>query len=777
MASQRKIRRFQAREKRVQTSGSLWSRAGEFLFSWPTLVAVVFSAGAAAVALVGSVSLGYTVGQRIEQPIIARVDFEVPDPQKTAAGREAARAAVPSYFTPNERELTHSKIRADLMRLYGLAAAAATFQDFQKSLGELGWPADENAFRRLRGWVEMPQDSGRDTYERLVESIPVENEFIVRDFLREPRTPPSNKDFIILEFSDRDQQMSSRTIHHSELIPLGNEKALRGAASELAKRFPADLRPTIEYIILATFKEQPTIVFNQKRTLDAMAEAEKNAPASYTRYVKGKPFIEPGLLTSEDYDRLQAERDAYRAFLAQTGPEARQARSQHYLRRVGIGVIVWTLALGLVGYARVYQPRIFDSRPHSLVFIVLVLGALAAARLLNAYWPQLPELVYTPFLLLTAIFVIVYPQRFALGASCFLAILAVATVQRGFYFLLPLLVGSVVIVRQLDEIRARTKLISVGLSSAGFIMLCSVAAGFALSNPWTLVLQHALWAGVCALLAAFLISGLLPFVEKLFRTATALTLLEWRDPTRPLLQLLAREAPGTYNHSLVLGTLAEAACEKIGANALLAQVGALYHDIGKIPKAQYFTENQDGRINRHDSLAPTMSLLIILGHVKDGLELAREFKLPRILHQFIEEHHGTTVVRYFHHVASEKQAQTATGRHDREVSEAEFRYPGPTPRSRESAVLMLCDGVEGAVRSLSEPTAGRIEGVVHQIVSDRLNDGQFDECDITLREIRQVEESLVKSLIAIYHGRVAYPRAKPAEEPTSRSTHAGVAAG
>jgi membrane-associated HD superfamily phosphohydrolase len=169
-----------------------------------------------------------------------------------------------------------------------------------------------------------------------------------------------------------------------------------------------------------------------------------------------------------------------------------------------------------------------------------------------------------------------------------------------------------------------------------------------------------------------------------------------------------------------------------------------------------------------------MSLLIILGHVKDGLELARDYKLPTVLHPFIAEHHGTTVVRYFHHMASEKAAQTASGKHDREVAEAEFRYPGPRPRSRESAILMLCDGVEGAVRALPEPSPGRIESVVHQIVMDRLNDGQLDDCDITLREVRLVEESLVKSLCAIYHGRVSYPKTRRPAEPASEVLRASV---
>ena len=266
------------------------------------------------------------------------------------------------------------------------------------------------------------------------------------------------------------------------------------------------------------------------------------------------------------------------------------------------------------------------------------------------------------------------------------------------------------------------------------------------------------------LLASFFVSGILPFIERAFRIATSLTLLEWTDSRNRLLQLLVREAPGTYNHSQVLGTLAKAACERIGANGLLAQVGALYHDIGKIHKGQYYTENQEGRINRHDNLAPTMSLLIILAHVKDGIEMAKEYKLPRVLHQFIEEHHGTTVVRYFYHAASQQQGHISSGKHDRQVPEAEFRYAGPKPQSKESAVLMVCDSVEGAVRSLSEPTAGRIESTVHQILMERLNDGQFDDCDITLKELSQVEDSLVKSLCSLYHGRIAYPKARKAED-------------
>jgi len=315
----------------------------------------------------------------------------------------------------------------------------------------------------------------------------------------------------------------------------------------------------------------------------------------------------------------------------------------------------------------------------------------------------------------------------------------------------------------LNNIRTRTKIITSGLLTAAIAFFTAFAFGLINHQEVSFALSAAAYAAGNAVLAALIIQGALPFIERGFRVATALTLLEYRDANRPLLQRLAREAPGTFNHSLVLGTIAEKACEAIGADGLLAHVGSLYHDIGKIPKADYFSENQEAAINRHDQLAPTMSLLIILGHVKDGLELAREYGLPRVLYPFIAEHHGTTVVRYFHHVASEKQPRIASGKHDREVAEAEFRYPGPKPHSKETAVLMLCDGVEGAVRALAEPTAGRIESIVSQVMQARLKDGQFDECDITLRELHKVEETVVKSLCTFYHGRVSYP--KESQEP------------
>ncbi len=248
------------------------------------------------------------------------------------------------------------------------------------------------------------------------------------------------------------------------------------------------------------------------------------------------------------------------------------------------------------------------------------------------------------------------------------------------------------------------------------------------------------------------------------RRDRGLTLIELRDPKHPLLRELQQRAPGTYNHSLNVASIAEAAADAIGADALLTYVGALYHDVGKMNKPDYFVENQSGGPNRHDKLSPAMSLLVIVGHVKDGLELAREFGLPRTLQHFIEAHHGTTLVEYFYHRARQKaELLEEKGEDQPEPQEIEYRYPGPKPQTKEVAILMLADAVESATRSMPEPTPGRIEALVHELANKRLMDGQFEECELTLRDLNLIVESIIKTVASIYHARIAYPTPGPEE--------------
>jgi putative nucleotidyltransferase with HDIG domain len=319
----------------------------------------------------------------------------------------------------------------------------------------------------------------------------------------------------------------------------------------------------------------------------------------------------------------------------------------------------------------------------------------------------------------------------------------------------------------LSRVSSRSTLIKVSVFSAVTFFVVNMGVGAvraqALSEVFqnTALLFQSLKGAAWCLAAGYFVAGSLPFIESLFGVVTDISLLELSDPSHPLLQELVRRAPGTYNHSIAVATIAEAAAEAIDANGLLVRVGAYFHDIGKMLKPQYFIENiQAGTESRHENLAPAMSTLIIIGHVKDGVDLAEEHNLPRPLIDFIEQHHGTTLVEYFFHEAT----KLAEGRpdHKTDAEESSFRYPGPKPQTREAGVLMLADAVEGASRTLTDPTPKRIESLVHNLTMKRLLDGQFDECSLKLSEIRTIEASLVKSLIGIYHGRIRYPEARTA---------------
>ena len=687
-SSKPKARREQVRQH-ARSDPSLRAGTRVRLASWPMLSSVVFVVLAAAIARVGETSLPYSVGQRIDAPVIAEVGFQVPDPEQTDANRLAARASTPSYYSLNATALTFDRIRSDLKRLYQIATESPTFEAYQGAVTALGWPADHRAYDHLASLVQRANDAGRSQFEKQVDGLPLEDERVVRDVFREPRDPPSTTDYIMLEQPSADGAVGFVRIPHGDLVHQGNDRALRGSAAAVARALRAyPLESTVEAIILEALRHQPTIVFNQERTQSALSAAAAATPDAMRIFESGKEFLASGtVLGPEEMELLRAHRTAYLQFLHSDAPEASVLKRKHLLQRAGLVTLVTLLAVGLLAYTQQNQRRILRVPTRTLAFAILLLGTLLAARLLDMKWPDLPELTYVPCLISASILAIVYPQRYAMGAMCLTAVIVTTIVQGSLPYLLTLLAGVAVVSYQLEEIRSRTKLISAG----------RLRRSRSCSRPWRAVL----WSSrrlssfaitrcgrvECALLAAFLVSGVLPFIERAFRIATSLTLLEWRDPTKPLLQLLARKCPGTYNHSLVIGSLASAACEYVGANGLLAQVGSLYHDCGKIPKADYFAENQQGGISRHDKLSPTMSLLIILGHVKDGIEMAKEYKLPRVLHQFIDEHHGTTVVRYFHHMASEKHrgfpAASMTAMYPRRSSG--IPVPNHIPRSLPSS--------------------------------------------------------------------------------------------
>jgi hypothetical protein len=420
---------------------------------------------------------------------------------------------------------------------------------------------------------------------------------------------------------------------------------------------------------------------------------------------------------------------------------------------LGRSLLALLVAAGIATYVGAEQTRA-ARRPARLAGVTaVVLGSLAMARYGFLSGTSLPaHFAVGPQALAAAILAIVLPARFAFTAAGALALLITMATLQGAGFVIMLLAVTAMMVTGLRNVRNRGKIVLVGGLAGVLAFGVTLAASLVNKQTFPYALWQGAWAGGGTLAAAFIVEGVLPFIERLFRLSTNVTLLEWCDANKPLLRMMAAKAPGTYNHSLLMGSMAEGAAEAIGGNGLLCRAGAYYHDIGKINKPHYFIENATPGASRHEGLSPAMSLLIIIAHVKDGIAMAREYNLPASLHPFIAEHHGTTLVQYFYHAANKKRRPD-----DPEVADTQFRYPGPKPQSRETAVVMMCDAVEGAVRSMTDPTPSRIETVVNEIIQKRLLDGQFDECDLNFRELATIEESLVKSLCGIYHGRIAYP--------------------
>jgi putative nucleotidyltransferase with HDIG domain len=349
--------------------------------------------------------------------------------------------------------------------------------------------------------------------------------------------------------------------------------------------------------------------------------------------------------------------------------------------------------------------------------------------------PWRAELV--PLMLFGMIMAIVYGQELAVLLCGVLALVLALALEQGLCTFVLLMGVSATANLNLGRIRSRSKLIYVGLFSGGVAALLTTGLGIVDNQPLDAELlrgatRNGLWAVVL----------------------TDLSLLELGDISHPLLQELVRRAPSTYNHSVTVGSIGEAAADSIGARGPLVRVGAYFHDIGKMLKPGYYAENQGPEDNRHEALVPAMSSLIIVAHIKDGADLARQHHLPQPIIDLIEQHHGTTRVGFFYERASEQKRSDPNGS---EVDESTYRYPGPKPQTKEAAVLMLADNVESASRTLVDPTPARLESLVREVAERRLHGGEFDESGLTLRELRTIERSMVMSLTAIYHGRLKYP--------------------
>jgi len=692
--------------------------------------------------------LPYRQGQYLPGDIRARVSFDVPSLTRLEDQVRLARESTPATFTADEVQI--DAIVSMVKSLPGKLEATTQPADLDRDLREQ-FALDDAA---LAAWRAMLDEPNRPRLDEITTSLKAGL----------MQVAVASGDQVAVQMSRRAGNSIfkgsgwSLSIKRDQLIAQ-NDTARVAAAAERLARESADgaVVDSLQVFLTAQLGDSPLYAYDAEATEADIAEIEKytrdNPPsAARDRYEPGQilvarsePSGRPGApLEGGELELLAHE---HRAWLAEGSTVGLWARA------AGRAIQILMVTVLLCGYIARYQGRIVENHLRGLTVVVVLLVMLAISRIMVSALGWNPHSAVLTVVMISCVMAITYNQRFAMAIGSVLAILVTLQLRGDFGMLIVMFAGVMPCVFMLREVRTRSKLIEVSAVSAAIVFLAVWARSLAGQTPWLFALVDGLWAAGFALLAGFLVQGILPLIERAFKVATSMTLLEWCDASRPLLRRLATQAPGTYNHSLQLGAMCESASEAIGARGLLARVGAYYHDIGKTRKPEYFVENQGTMPSKHENLSPAMSLLIIVGHVKDGIEMAKECNLPAVLHEFIATHHGTTLVYHFYEEAARQRASEA----DRAPDEVEFRYPGPKPHSKEAGILMLADVAESSVRSMEDPTPGRIESQVHSMVQRRLMDGQLDHCHLTLREVHAIETSLIKSLCGIYHARIAYP--------------------
>ncbi|MBI3823838.1 MAG: HDIG domain-containing protein [Planctomycetes bacterium] len=510
--------------------------------------------------------------------------------------------------------------------------------------------------------------------------------------------------------------------------------------------YPHDLRARVDFTVINHVE-----LVNQERQRgdDAIHEKANHSDRPvFEKYPRGMLLAPRGQPIQErQLDLLREEHQAYCDSLT---------TNDHWSRAVSLFMILSLITGMMVMYVARFQIGLGQSLPMIVGICMLILTTLVLGTVLS----QPPwNALLLPMTFTAMVLTLAYNPQFALMMMFALELALTVVLGSSVDAVLIHMCGMATAILSLRHVRTRTQLVQVA-STAGLACLATtVATGLLSGQTWSLTLTDAFRCFVCSALAGFVLTGLLPLVERCFTFVTDISLLELADGSHPLLQELVRRAPGTYTHSMTVATLAEASAEAIGANPLLVRVGSYFHDIGKMLKPHYFIENQSGA-NRHDSLEPALSTLIIIGHVKDGMALAQRYHLPAPIVDFIASHHGTTLVEYFYREAMRLRSDFDSNASNTDL-EACFRYPGPKPHTRELGIVMLADAVESTSRSLANPTPGSLRKLVHDLLMKRLLDGQFEESGLTLTELHVIEEQLCKSLIALFHARIKYPDAEP----------------
>jgi uncharacterized domain HDIG len=526
----------------------------------------------------------------------------------------------------------------------------------------------------------------------------------------------------ISDNSQKDNQEDIKKAQESILLKVNSSKLPKSLR---------EISATLGYSLIA-----PNFFYDKEKTEELKKDAmRKVAPVMIK---KDQTIIKEG----EPVTKYQIE------ILKNLGLLNDSSRFQWYIY-ICLSILILLVMFLQWFYLFKYHSDIYYDTKKLIMINMLNCIAILLARSLSVISPFLIPLACIPM-----IFTLLVDYRVSLIISVLNCILISGAVEFSIEITILAIVNAVFGAIILKKMQQRNDILYSSLYIVAINIILTSSLGFLLSNNGVDVANKTLFTGIASVVSGVLTIGFLPFFESTFDIVTTIKLLELSNPNNPLLKRLLIEAPGSYHHSILVGNLAEVAAEVVGGNPVLARVSAYYHDVGKIKRPYFFKENQLGKDNPHNKISPNLSTLIITSHVKDGVELAKEYKIPKAIIDIIEQHHGTSLVKYFYITMKNSSERPE------DIKEEDFKYPGPVPDTKESAIIMLADSVEAAVRSINEPTKGKIEEMVNNIIKDRLNEGQLDNCDLTLKDLNKIREAFLKVLTGIYHQRIEYPEDK-----------------
>jgi cyclic-di-AMP phosphodiesterase PgpH len=716
--------------------------------------------------------LDLTVKQISPRTFVARVDFSYRD--HNATEEEATRKA---SLAPNVYRLSMEAYQRDLQRIKHLLERLDRTAKIQKT-GKDSLPALREIAEIWNEAADVPL-----TTEEVQSLITLPDKKVFLDALHQ-----GGSKLEALGIVGDDQFSSSETTVAVAANPdnLSELKVTRvgqiSTASQARKQLIHELSVSLSLPktsakavekIVADFLA-PNLFLDLPLSKKFQAKQREMVAPIVRNFTKGVTLVERGELITADKLALlkEHEKEAQREF-----SEESQVR-----QKLGIALIVALIVTAAILILLNPTPEHLTNNREYALLATIVLMHLGFSRLAiyaaDQFTSLSPSMISSilPVCFGPMLVAILIHRRHAYVAAFLCSFLLGVITQFHFQVMLTSLISAVVGVHSLGSVRRRTKLYEAGLLAGSVAGLVTIVFGIMLDVPWAVMGQQAGLAIGSALVATFLMSALLPLFESIFKVATELRWLELSDLNHPLLRRMVMEAPGTYHHSLVVANLAEHACEAIGAHALQARVCSYFHDIGKLNKPEYFCENQIEGENPHDDIAPNMSALIIIAHVKDGVDLAIQNHLARPIIDTIQQHHGTSHVTYFYRIAKRNEEDAKLGSKIMRmnvsdvprVNEETYRYPGPIPNTKESGIISLADSVEGASRCMLKPTPQKIEALVSEIIEDRLQDGQLDDCPLSVHELRIVIDSFSKTLLSMMHARVTYPKDESkSEQPPS----------